>query len=309
MLRAWLHAGGRRGCGSHTINVQLGAVLEQGQGRRAWGRGLSPPPPSTARTDTGTCHPQISTGSSWGDRGGKGRVGVPREPGQRGNRDTAEGWGLSVLHLCKGTPVHTPVLQRLPSSGGALCPPAPLDAASAALGDTEAARGGPLCPSCVGTAGHRVPRRRKGSGWDSLPAGSRRKRGRKGLAGAPQRRDVADGTGGGDTGGPRELAHVQGDSSWSPQGRPARSTARRGLQGGWEGASAPSPPMLVPTGLCPLSVTGTHRCKSSLYWRALTRYNSPGGGGAGVGPPRPPPQPGECGAPPVLPSREEGPAP
>lgn len=114
------------------------------------------------------------------------------------------------------------------AAGGALCPPTPLDAAPVALGDTEAGRGGTPVPI---PRGHPVSRRRKGSGWDPLPAGCRRKRGRKGLAGAPQRRDVACGTRGcsrrGDTGSPRELTHVQDDSSWSPQGHPARSPAGR----------------------------------------------------------------------------------
>lgn len=69
-----------------------------------------------------------------------------------------------------------------------MCPATPLDAASVALGDTEAGRAGTPVPVL---RGHRVPRGRKGSGWVPLPAGCRRKRGRKGLAGAPQCRDVA----------------------------------------------------------------------------------------------------------------------
>lgn len=141
---------------------------------------------------------------SWGgDREGKGGAGVPKNataPPEGQQRHRAQGWGLSV----QGNP-HTQRCCSSPTAaGGALCPPDSLDAASVALGDTEAGRAWIPVPV---PRGHPVRRRRKGSGWDSLPAGCRRKRGRKGLAGAPQRRDVATApgaaAGGGHRGSPR----------------------------------------------------------------------------------------------------------
>lgn len=59
------------------------------------------------------------------------------------------------------------------------------------------------------------PRQPEGLGWDPLPAGCWRKLGRKSLAGAPQHRDTAHGTGGfggwGDTGVPRSPREVRSD--------------------------------------------------------------------------------------------------
>lgn len=277
MLRARQHAGGHReppGLREPDHKCPARSWPGTRTGQESVGEPAEPPPPAP-RTDT--CSSPL-----WGARGGRGDNWGPQtcHSSDRGKTETEQRPGGS--RCSKG------ISQLPPSSGGALCPPTPPHAASVALGDTEAGRGGPQCPSCVGTvspAGGRAP---GGTRFPPAAGGNGAGRARPGPRSAGTWPKAPGAAAGGGT-----------------QGVPGSSLTAKVTSGGHPKATLP---VVVPTGLCPLSVTATHRRKSSLYWRALTRYNSPGG--QGWDPPRVgPPSLGSAGLPRCSPRGRKAPFP
>lgn len=192
-----------------------------------------------AHTDPCSCHPQISSRLPWspgvGTGRGRGELESPNmhQPRQRGNRGTEHRAGGSTEHLCKGIPKHIGAA-AVPQLLGVLCVPQFLWMLLRWLwGTLRQVVRGPQCPSCVGTLSPAGGRARGGTRFPLAAGGNGAGRAWPGprSAGTWLRHRGLQQAGG--TGGPRELTQVQGDSSWSPQGRPARSPAGRPKGAAW----------------------------------------------------------------------------